>query len=176
LAWRAPGSPERRRAFRNVAASEKSEALAGIDVHHPTTFLAILRDMVRCQMTDGWKNRARPIKHDVHALYLASRDPRVPWYAKAMALVVAGYALSPIDLIPDFIPVLGYLDDLILVPLGILLVIRLIPPGIMAEHRDLAAAARERPVTRVTVLVIVTIWIACAALCVLLAHHYFRSW
>ena len=127
-------------------------------------------------MTDRLKNWARLIKQDVHALYLASRDPRVPWYAKAMALVVTGYALSPIDLIPDFIPVLGYLDDLILVPLGILLVIRLIPPGIMAEHRDLAAAAREQPVTRAAALVIVTIWIACAALCVLLAHHHFRSW
>jgi uncharacterized membrane protein YkvA (DUF1232 family) len=127
-------------------------------------------------MTDRLKNWARLIKQDVHALYLASRDPRVPWYAKAMALVVTGYALSPIDLIPDFFPVLGYLDDLILVPLGILLIIRLIPPGIMAEHRDLAAAAREQPVTRAAALVIVTIWIACAALCALLAHHHFRAW
>ena len=73
----------------------------------------------------GW---ARDIKRDVHALYLSARDPRVPWYAKAVAVVVAAYALSPIDLIPDFIPVLGYLDDLILVPLGILLAVRLIPP------------------------------------------------
>src|SRR5215471_19208344 len=73
----------------------------------------------------GW---AALIKRDVHALYLAARDPRVPWYAKALAAVVAGYALSPIDLIPDFIPVLGYLDDVILVPLGIVLVVRLIPP------------------------------------------------
>jgi uncharacterized membrane protein YkvA (DUF1232 family) len=86
------------------------------------------------------KDWSRVIKRDVHALYLASRDPRVPWYAKALVIVVTGYALSPIDLIPDFVPVLGYLDDVILVPLGILLVIRLIPPEIMAEHRDLAAA------------------------------------
>ena len=86
------------------------------------------------------KDWARIIKRDVHALYLASRDPRVPWYAKALALLVAGYALSPIDLIPDFIPVLGYLDDVILVPLGVLLVIRMIDPAIMAEHRELAAA------------------------------------
>ena len=75
----------------------------------------------------------------MHALYLASRDPRVPWYAKALAVCIAAYALSPIDLIPDFIPVLGYLDDAILLPLGILLVVRMIPPDVMAEHR---AAAR----------------------------------
>src|SRR6476469_7633310 len=94
------------------------------------------------------KDWARAIKRDVHAIYLASRDPRVPWYAKALALAVAGYALSPIDLIPDFIPVLGLLDDAILVPLCILLVIRLIPPDVMAEHRMLAAAAADRPVSR----------------------------
>ena len=85
---------------------------------------------------------ARTLTRDVHALYLAGRDPRVPWYAKALAIAVAGYALSPIDLIPDFIPLLGYLDDLILVPAGILLVIRLIPPDIMAEHRNRAVAIR----------------------------------
>lgn len=101
---------------------------------------------------------ARTIKRDVHALYLASRDPRVPWYAKAMAIVVAGYALSPVDLIPDFIPVLGYLDDVIIVPLGILLVVRQIPPGIMAEHRELAASAQDRPVSRTAAVVIVLIW------------------
>jgi uncharacterized membrane protein YkvA (DUF1232 family) len=94
------------------------------------------------------KNWARTIKGDVHALYLAADNPRVPWYAKALAICVAGYALSPIDLTPDFIPILGYLDDIILVPLGILLVIRLIPPEIMAEHRELAATARDRPVSR----------------------------
>ena len=86
---------------------------------------------------------ARAIKRDVHAIYLASRDPRVPWLAKAVAVGVAAYALSPIDLIPDFIPVLGYLDDLIIVPLGILLVVRLVPPGIMAEDRATAADAQR---------------------------------
>jgi uncharacterized membrane protein YkvA (DUF1232 family) len=105
------------------------------------------------------KSWARVITRDVHALYLAARDPRVPWYAKALALVVAGYALSPIDLIPDFIPVLGYLDDVIILPLGILLVIRLIPSDIMAEHRELATAAQERPVSRGAGVVIVCIWI-----------------
>ncbi len=117
------------------------------------------------------KNRARIVRRDVHALYLASRDPRVPWYVKAIAVVVAGYALSPIDLIPDFIPVLGYLDEVILLPLGILLVVRLIPPAIMAEHRLVAGAARCRPVGRVAALVISCIWIASIALCGWLVAH-----
>lgn len=109
---------------------------------------------------DRWKQWARIIARDVHALTRASRDPRVPWYAKALAVAVAGYALSPIDLIPDFIPVLGVLDDLVIVPLGLLLVIRLIPPEVMAEHRELAAAAHDRPVSRAGAAVIAAIWIA----------------
>src|SRR3954462_1603537 len=92
---------------------------------------------------------ARALKRDVLALYLAARDPRVPWYAKVVAACVAAYALSPIDLIPDFIPIIGYLDDLILVPLGIALAVRLIPPALLHEHRE-AAAARiaNRPISR----------------------------
>lgn len=106
---------------------------------------------------------AREATRDVHAIYLAARDPRVPWYAKAAALCVAAYALSPIDLIPDFVPVLGYLDDVILVPLGILLVARLIPPAILAEHR--ATAARQaRPVSRAGAAIIIGLWIGVAAL------------
>ncbi len=103
---------------------------------------------------------ARAIKRDVHALYLASRDPRVPWYAKAMAACVAAYALSPIDLIPDFVPVLGYVDDLIIVPLGIMLVVWMIPDGIMVEHRAAAARAEGRPVSRAGAAAVVAIWIA----------------
>src|SRR5262249_16452 len=80
------------------------------------------------------KQWSRLIKRDTHAIYLAARDPRVPWYAKALGIAVAAYALSPIDLIPDFIPVLGYLDDAIIVPLGIALVVKLIPADVMAEH------------------------------------------
>ena len=110
------------------------------------------------------KQWARIVKRDVHALYRAGRDPRVPWYAKALALCVAGYALSPIDLIPDFVPVLGYLDDVIIVPLGILLVVKLIPPEIMAEHRALAAAAQERPTSRTAAIVIAVVWLVCIAL------------
>jgi len=105
------------------------------------------------------KQWARLIKRDVHAIYLASRDPRVPWHAKTLGFAVAAYALSPIDLIPDFIPVLGYLDDLIIVPLGIALVVKLIPPDVMAEHRELATAAQDRPVSMVGGAVIIVIWI-----------------
>jgi uncharacterized membrane protein YkvA (DUF1232 family) len=107
---------------------------------------------------------ARGVKRDVHALYRAARDPRVPWYTKAAALCVAAYALSPIDLIPDFVPVLGYLDDVILVPLGILLVVHLVPKAIMEEHRAAAAVAAERPVSRAGAVAVVSIWIAAALL------------
>jgi uncharacterized membrane protein YkvA (DUF1232 family) len=110
-------------------------------------------------MLEKWKQWARTIKRDAHALYLAARDPRVPWYAKALATAVAAYALSPIDLIPDFVPVLGYVDDLIIVPLGIALVIRLIPPEIMTQHRDMASAAQERPISRAAGKAIMAIWI-----------------
>jgi uncharacterized membrane protein YkvA (DUF1232 family) len=119
-----------------------------------------------------WKQWARAIKRDAHALYLAARDPRVPWYAKADAIAVAAYAASPIDLIPDFIPVIGYLDDLIIVPLGIALVIKLIPPEIMAEHRDLATAAQDQPVSWAAGLVIVGIWILTIGLTIWIAVRY----
>jgi uncharacterized membrane protein YkvA (DUF1232 family) len=121
------------------------------------------------------KQWARVVKRDVHALYFAGRDPRVPWYAKALALCVAGYALSPIDLIPDFVPVLGYLDDVILVPLGILLLIKLIPPEIMAEHRILAAAVQDRPVSRAAAIVIAFVWVACIGLAAWLCYCLFVS-
>ena len=87
------------------------------------------------------KEWARAITRDVHALHLAARDPRMPWHAKALALVIAAYALSPIDLIPDFVPVLGHLDELILLPLAILLAVKLVPAEVMAEHRATALAA-----------------------------------
>ncbi len=112
------------------------------------------------------KAGARAIKRDVHALYLSARDPRTPWHAKAVAAAVAAYALSPIDLIPDFIPILGYLDDIVIVPLGILLAIRLIPEEIMAEHRATAALAAQRPVSRVAAAAIIGLWsLAFALLC-----------
>ncbi len=126
-------------------------------------------------MLEHWKQWARLIKRDAHALYLAARDPRVPWYAKALAIAVAAYAASPIDLIPDFIPIVGYLDDLIIVPLGIALVVRLIPPALMAEHRALADAAQDRPVSRIAAALIATIWLVSVVAAAWFAHRYFSN-
>ncbi|MDW3688116.1 DUF1275 domain-containing transporter [Cupriavidus sp. CV2] len=118
---------------------------------------------------------AREVLRDVYALWLAARDPRTPWYAKAVALLVAGYALSPIDLIPDFIPVLGYLDDVVLVPLGVILAIRMIPPDLLREYRAAAVAAGQRPSSRVAAAVIIVLWIGGAVvMAALLARHI--SW
>ncbi len=113
------------------------------------------------------------IKRDIHAIYLASRDPRVPWYAKALAMLVAGYALSPIDLIPDFIPVLGHVDDLVIVPLGILAVVKLIPPEVMDAHRAAAVTLQDKPVSRTAALLIGCIWVGSIGLCGWLAYRSF---
>jgi uncharacterized membrane protein YkvA (DUF1232 family) len=102
---------------------------------------------------------ARGLTRDGHAIYLASRDPRVPWYAQLLAIAVAAYALSPIDLIPDFIPIVGYLDDLIILPCGIWLVVSLIPAEVMAECRAKADAAGRRPVSRAGLITIIALWI-----------------
>ena len=127
-------------------------------------------------MAGKLKDWARSVKQDVHALYLAARDPRTPWYAKALAVCVAGYALSPIDLIPDFIPVIGYLDDAVIVPLGILAVVKLIPSEVMTESRIAAASAAKKPVSRTAAFVIVLIWAASIALTGWLAYRYFGRW
>src|SRR5215475_2884974 len=127
----------------------------------------------RGAMIERTRQWARLVKRDVHAIYLAARDPRVPWYAKALAFCVAGYALSPIDLIPDFVPVLGYMDDVIIVPLGILIVVKMIPPEIMAEHRALATAAQDRPVSHTSAIVIAIIWAACIVLAGWLCYRSF---
>jgi uncharacterized membrane protein YkvA (DUF1232 family) len=113
----------------------------------------------------AWKDRVRALKRETFTLYLACRHPAVPWYAKGVALLVVGYALSPIDLIPDFIPVLGYLDDLVLIPLGIMLVIRMIPEEVLAECRRQSAeiVGRGTHLAKVAAAVIVTIWIMTAA-------------
>lgn len=108
---------------------------------------------------------AKRIKRDVVALWIAARDPRTPWQAKAVSALVTAYALSPIDLIPDFIPVLGYLDDLVIVPLGILLAVRLIPDALMAEFRAQAEAMAERPVSRRAAVVIIALWLMLLGLC-----------
>ncbi|WP_420839554.1 YkvA family protein [Dechloromonas hankyongensis] len=109
------------------------------------------------------KHWARQLKQQTLTVYFAARDPRTPWFVRVLALLVAAYALSPIDLIPDFIPVIGYLDDLLLLPLGIALVVRLTPPEIIAEARAKAAQAAERPVSRAAAVFIVALWLALLA-------------
>jgi uncharacterized membrane protein YkvA (DUF1232 family) len=108
-------------------------------------------------LISGVKSRTRALRRNAHAIFLAARDPRVPWPVKLLALAVAGYALSPIDLIPDFIPVLGHLDDPIIVPLGIWLVIALIPEDVMDEYRTVARAAAQRPVSKAAAMIIVAL-------------------
>ena len=107
------------------------------------------------------KDWARRIRRDAVAVYFAARDPRTPMLARCMALAIAGYALSPIDLIPDFIPILGYLDDLLIVPLGLLLVIRLLPPAVLAESREKASTLLSRPRSYGATAFIVGIWLLC---------------
>jgi uncharacterized membrane protein YkvA (DUF1232 family) len=105
---------------------------------------------------------AHRIRTEAHAVWLAARDPRTPLAAKLVGLLVAAYALSPIDLIPDFIPVIGLLDDAVLIPLGIWLFEKLVPADLMTEHRARAAIETERPVSLVGVAIIVAIWAASA--------------
>ena len=115
---------------------------------------------------DSWKTKAKLLKVEVYALYLAYKDPRTPWYAKVTAAIVAGYAFSPIDLIPDPIPILGYLDDLVLLPLGVLLAVKLIPPQVLQDCRTQAQVlmAAGKPINKVAALVIVLIWLAAAVI------------
>ena len=117
-------------------------------------------------MIERLQQRARTIRRDTYALYLACRDPRVPWYAKLLAGAVLAYALSPIDLIPDFIPVIGYLDDLIIVPAGLVLVRRMIPAAVLAEHREAAALKFDvrAPRSVAGAVVVVVIWLLVLAL------------
>jgi uncharacterized membrane protein YkvA (DUF1232 family) len=118
---------------------------------------------------ENLKKWAGRLKTEVYALYLAYRDSRVPLYARVFAACVVGYAFSPIDLIPDPIPVLGYLDDLILIPLGVALAIRMIPEPVLAECREKArrASRESRPVNRVAAVAVVAVWLALAALAIL---------
>jgi len=117
-------------------------------------------------MIDRLRKRARSLKAEAYALYLAYRDPRVPLYARIFAAGVVAYAFSPIDLIPDFIPVIGYLDDLVLVPLGIALALKMIPPPVMEECRARAkeVMAQGKPVSLAAAAVIVVVWLLLAAL------------
>jgi uncharacterized membrane protein YkvA (DUF1232 family) len=110
---------------------------------------------------ERWKDRARQLKVEVYALYLAYRDPGVPWYAKAFAACVVGYALSPIDLIPDFIPVLGYLDDLVVLPLGVTIALKMIPRVVLerCRARALAEMSQDKPRIWLAAGVVVAVWL-----------------
>jgi uncharacterized membrane protein YkvA (DUF1232 family) len=114
------------------------------------------------------KRHAQLLKRETLTLYYAVRDPRTPWYARVIAACVVAYALSPFDLIPDFIPVLGYLDDLIIVPAGIALVLRLVPAEVLAECRERAQVQAARPTSRIGAAVIIGIWLLVAVWLVLL--------
>ena len=122
------------------------------------------------------KQRPARLKAETFALYLAARHPETPWYARLFVAGVVAYALSPIDLIPDFIPVLGYLDDLILIPMGIALAVRMIPAPVLAECRARAieVMANGEPASRAAALVIVGIWLVLAALCIAWAYEAFK--
>jgi uncharacterized membrane protein YkvA (DUF1232 family) len=123
------------------------------------------------------KQRVAGLKRDTYALYLAARHPRTPWYAKLFASAVVAYAFSPIDLIPDFIPVIGYLDDLILVPLGLVIAIKLVPLEVMAEcrSRSAEAMANGKPVSRTAAAVIIGIWVVLAGLGIMWAYDLSRT-
>jgi uncharacterized membrane protein YkvA (DUF1232 family) len=107
---------------------------------------------------------AHRIRIDAHAAWLAARDPRCPWHARAFGLLVAAYALSPIDLIPDFIPILGLLDDALLIPAGIWLFARMLPPGLLDEQRAVAEAAADRPRSKAGIAIVLLIWLIAALL------------
>ena len=124
---------------------------------------------------EKWKRRAKQLKIEIYAIYLAYKDPRVPWYARIFAACVAAYAFSPIDLIPDPIPILGYLDDLILIPLGVMLALKMIPEEVMSEcrQRSQEIMRQGKPVNRIAAVVIIAIWILLAAMAVGFMLNYF---
>lgn len=129
------------------------------------------------QFLETWKRRARALKTEVYAIYLAYRDPRVPLHARLFAACVVAYAFSPIDLIPDPIPVLGYLDDLVLIPLGVALALKMIPPPVMVECREKAQEVMQqgKPVSRAGAAVIVLIWLSLAGLAMALILRALRG-
>jgi uncharacterized membrane protein YkvA (DUF1232 family) len=129
------------------------------------------------QFIDEWKQWVKKLKIEIYAIYLAYKDPRVPWYARIFAACVVGYAFSPIDLIPDPIPILGYLDDLILVPLGIVLALKMIPKEVLVECREKAQKTmlQGKPVNRIAAIVIIAIWAILAAFTIIFILKYFKT-
>ena len=122
-----------------------------------------------------WKQQARQLTAQTYALYLAYRHLKTPWYAKAFAALIVGYVFSPIDPIPDFIPGVGLLDEMVVVPIGVLLAAMMIPPDVFEECREKAreVAEGEKPVSRIAAVVIVAVWVLCVALAVFLALGVF---
>src|SRR5919202_2818932 len=124
---------------------------------------------------EAWKQRARKLTAQTYALYLAYRHPATPWYAKVFAALVVGYVFSPIDPIPDFIPGVGLLDEMIVVPIGVLLARKMIPSAVFAECQEKAREVEEgeKPVNRVVAVVVIAIWLLCIALAIFLALRIF---
>src|SRR5918995_1914832 len=124
---------------------------------------------------ETWKQRARRLSAQTYALYLAYRHPRTPWYAKVFAALIVGYVFSPLDPIPDFIPGVGLLDEMVVVPIGVLLATKMIPREVMEECREKAreVAEGQKPVSRVAAVVVVAVWLLCVALAVFLALRGF---
>jgi uncharacterized membrane protein YkvA (DUF1232 family) len=143
---------------------------SGVEQRRPRHLTAIIRRF------DHFTRQARRLKQETHAVYLAARDPRTPWSAKLVIAIVVAYALSPIDLIPDFIPVLGYLDDLLLLPLGIFLALKLIPTAVIADARQAARQANGNlPKSRVAAIVIIALWMITAIVVGAFAIRYFDT-
>jgi uncharacterized membrane protein YkvA (DUF1232 family) len=126
---------------------------------------------------ESWSTRVQELKTETYAIYLASRDPRVPWYARALIAAVVVHTVSPIDLIPDFIPVLGYLDVLVIAPPGIALALKMIPEDVLAEGREKAqeTVGQQRPTSRAAASVIMTVWLIAGGLLAALLSRAFRS-
>lgn len=126
-------------------------------------------------MIESLRQRARLLKRETLTLYFAVRDPRTPWYARVVAAAVVAYALSPFDLIPDFIPVVGYLDDLIIVPAGIALVLRMVPAAVLADCRERATNQELRQVSIIGAVFMIAVWIAVAFWALLFVRNLFTS-
>jgi len=126
---------------------------------------------------ENWKQKAYRLKRETHAIYLAYKDPRTPWYARIFAACVIGYAFSPIDLIPDPIPILGYLDDLILIPLGLAIVIKMIPPKVLQECREKAQMAQREGKQKnwIAGSIIIAIWIIAFLITIIFIRRYFQN-
>jgi uncharacterized membrane protein YkvA (DUF1232 family) len=155
-------------------AEQRPHALLAWSPRAPMAVVTLSKTLM--SLLAHFQQRARHLKAETFALYLAARHPETPWYAKLFVAGVVAYAFSPIDLIPDFVPVLGYLDDLILIPLGIAAAIKMIPPPVLSECRARAKEimANGKPVSRIAGVVIVVIWLALAALCIVWAYEAFK--